>query len=46
MHGRTRVLETDDKKMTRTWREMPKTVVAESEGMVRRVLLNIITAVA
>ena len=30
--------------MTRTWREMLKTFIAESETMIRKVLLNIITA--
>ena len=40
-----RVLETDKMKMTRSWREMLKTVLAESESMIRKVLSNIITAV-
>ena len=40
-----KVLKTDEKKMTRTWREMFKTVVAESESMIQKALLNIITAV-
>ena len=33
-----RILETDEKKMTRTWREMLKTVLAERECMIRKVL--------
>ena len=40
-----RVLETDEKKTTRTWREMLKMVLGESESIIRKVLLNIITAV-
>ena len=37
-----KVLETDEKKMTRNWKEMLKTVlVVESESMVRKVLTDI-----
>ena len=31
-----RVLETNEKKVTRTWREMIKTLLAESESMIRK----------
>ena len=41
-----RVLETDEKKMTRTWREMLKTVLAERKyDTESAVVSNIITAV-
>ena len=40
-----RILETAGKKMTRTWREMHKTLLAESESTIRKMLPNIITAV-
>ena len=40
-----RVLETDKKKMTRTWRKILKTVLAESESLTRKVHSNIIAAV-
>ena len=41
----TRVLETNEKKMTRTYKEMFKTVFAESKNIIRKGLSNIITAV-
>ena len=41
----TRVHETDEKKMTRTYKEMFKTVFAESKNIIRKGLSNIITAV-
>ena len=41
----TRVLETDEQKMTKTRRKMLKTILAESRSMIRKVLSNIITAV-
>ena len=37
--------ETDQKQMSRTWREMLKTVLAESENMIKKVLSNIVTVV-
>ena len=37
--------ETGQKQMTRTWREMLKTVLAESENMIETVPSNIITVV-
>ena len=40
----TRVLETNEKKMTRTYKEMFKTVFAESENIIREGLSNIIAA--
>ena len=40
-----RVLEADEKKMTMTKREMLKTVLNESESIVKNALSNIITAV-
>ena len=39
-----RELERSERKMTRTWREMLKIVLAESKRMIKKVLLNIITA--
>ena len=33
-----RVLKLDEKNMTRTWRKMLKTVLAESESMIRKEL--------
>ena len=40
-----KVLKTGKKKITRIWREMLKTVLAESEIIMRKVLSHILTAV-
>ena len=39
-------METEKQKITRTWSKMIKTVLAESERLIRKVLSNIITAVS
>ena len=41
-----KVLETEKQKITRTWSNMIKTVLAESERLIRKGLSNIITAVS
>ena len=40
----TKILETHVKKMPRTWKEILKTLLAESESIIRKVVLNIIIA--
>ena len=40
----SKVLEGDEKMIQKTWKEMLKTVLAESESMIRKVLSNILTA--
>ena len=40
-----KVLVPDAKKMTRTWREMLQTALAESENIIRKLLSNFLTAV-
>ena len=40
-----KVLKTDKMKMTRIWSKMLKTVLADSERMIKKVLSDIITAV-
>ena len=39
-----RVLEADDKQMTRIWDEILKTVLAESQCTIREVLSNVMSA--
>lgn len=39
-----RTLESDGQKIIKTWREMIKAVLAESESVIRNVLANVITA--
>ena len=42
---KTRLLETDEMKMTRSWKNMLKTVLAERESIKQRVLSNITRAI-